>query len=153
MEKTCLDCGTIVKGRTDKKFCDDQCRNNFNNRLKSEDGSLLKQINQALKKNRNILQKLNPNGKTRISRDKLLKQGFDQAYHTHIYETQKGAVYRFVYEHGYLMLENDEILLVKNDKQVNWKLRLAYIQAGSVFIWGYGGLCENIPIPYKIVTK
>ncbi|MFA6947300.1 MAG: DUF2116 family Zn-ribbon domain-containing protein, partial [Pedobacter sp.] len=33
MERECLDCGAALRGRTDKKFCDDQCRSNFNNRM------------------------------------------------------------------------------------------------------------------------
>jgi len=115
MERLCLDCGTAIKGRSDKKFCDDQCRSNYNNRLKSENSSFMKQVNGALKKNRSILAKLNPEGKTKVTRDKMLKHGFNFTYHTHIYETQKGSVYHFCYEYGYLMIENDMILLIKND--------------------------------------
>ena len=29
-EKRCLECGDVIKGRADKKFCDDQCRSNYN---------------------------------------------------------------------------------------------------------------------------
>ena len=29
--KKCLSCGKLLKGRVDKKFCDDYCRNNYNN--------------------------------------------------------------------------------------------------------------------------
>ncbi|RYF12576.1 MAG: DUF2116 family Zn-ribbon domain-containing protein, partial [Flavobacteriales bacterium] len=41
MNRFCLDCNTEIKGRADKKFCDDQCRNNYNNRRKSEDGEFV----------------------------------------------------------------------------------------------------------------
>ena len=34
--KTCASCGEIIKGRIDKKFCDDACRSNYNNKLNSE---------------------------------------------------------------------------------------------------------------------
>ena len=116
MNKLCLDCGNPIKGRSDKKFCDDQCRNNYNNKLKIEDSSVVKQINSILKKNRMILQKLNPDGKLKINRDKLVRLGFNFSYFTHIYETYKGAVYYFCYEYGYLKLENDEVLLVKRNE-------------------------------------
>ena len=33
MEKQCLECGTAIRGRADKKFCSDQCRNQYNNTL------------------------------------------------------------------------------------------------------------------------
>ena len=117
MERLCLDCGSPVKGRSDKKFCDDQCRNNYNNKLKIEDSSIVKQINAVLKKNRAILQKLNPEGKLKVNREKLLRLGFNFTYFTHIYETYKGATYFFCYEYGYLKLENDEVLLVKRKEE------------------------------------
>ena len=66
MERLCLDCGEAVKGRTDKKFCDDSCRNNYNNRLKSENGIVFNRINSILKKNRTLLSKFNPDGKVKI---------------------------------------------------------------------------------------
>ena len=116
MERLCLDCNAVIKGRADKKFCDDQCRNNYNNRLKFEDSSIVKQVNAVLRKNRSILQKLNPEGKVKLSRERLAKHGFNFTYFTHVYETYKGATYHFCYEYGYLKLENDELLLVKRDE-------------------------------------
>ncbi|MEJ6982165.1 hypothetical protein WG906_16970 [Pedobacter sp. P351] len=115
MERICLDCSEIIKGRADKKFCDDQCRSNYNNRLKVEKSDFEKEVNAVLRKNRSILQQLNPDGKTKISREKLLSKGFSFHYITHIYQTQKGNTYRFCYEYGYLKLENDDFLLVKRE--------------------------------------
>ena len=56
--KLCLNCNKPVKGRTDKKFCDDYCRNNYNNQLKSNTINLVRNINNALGKNRRILENL-----------------------------------------------------------------------------------------------
>lgn len=117
MERLCLDCGTPVKGRTDKKYCDDLCRNNYNNHLKAEDNSFLNEVNRVLKKNRDILRLKNPEGKTKVKREVLLRKGFDFNYHTHTYATQKGTTYIFCYEQGYLPLENDEYLLVKREEK------------------------------------
>ena len=116
-ERVCLDCGAPVKGRTDKKFCDDQCRSNYNNRLKINTDGFIKQINQILKKNRQALEKLNPEGKTRINKSKLLEQGFNFTYFTHVYETQKGQTYKFCYEYGYLELDENELLLVRKEEK------------------------------------
>ncbi|MEP7253841.1 MAG: hypothetical protein ABI683_15720, partial [Ginsengibacter sp.] len=58
--KLCLTCGKQVKGRTDKKFCDDYCRNNYNNQLKSNSTNLIRNVNNALGKNRRILESLIP---------------------------------------------------------------------------------------------
>ena len=116
MEKTCLDCGSTIKGRADKKFCDDQCRSNYNNRLKAETTGIVKTINQVLGKNRKILEKLNPEGKAKVAKAKLLKEGFNFTYLTHTYSTQKGQTYKFCYEYGYLELEQDWLLLVKREE-------------------------------------
>lgn len=113
--KLCLDCNEELKGRSDKKFCDDQCRSNFNNRQQTENSTYVRQINNILKRNRRILEELNPEGKTKTSRRKLLTKGFNFEYFTNIYQTQTGKSYYFCYESGYLQLERDEVLLVRRE--------------------------------------
>ncbi len=117
MEKHCLDCESPIKGRADKKFCDDQCRSNYNNRLKADDSKEVKRINSILFKNRKILTMLNPEGKTKLPKNKLEKAGFNFSYFTHQYQTAKGAVYIFCYDYGYLALENEWFLLVKKQEE------------------------------------
>ncbi|MBL7762218.1 MAG: DUF2116 family Zn-ribbon domain-containing protein, partial [Chitinophagaceae bacterium] len=56
----CLNCGKPLKGRSDKKFCDDSCRNNYNNQLKSIVNNQMRNINNVLGKNRRILESLLP---------------------------------------------------------------------------------------------
>ncbi len=115
MEKVCLDCGEPLIGRADKKFCHDQCRNNYNNRLNSDNSAVVRKVNNFLKKNRRILCDLNPSGKTTVHKDKLIEHGFNFTYYTHVYVTQKGSTYKFVYEYGYLPLENDFFMLVQRE--------------------------------------
>lgn len=115
MNRLCLDCQTEVRGRADKKFCDDQCRNSYNNKLKSEDSEVVRKINQILAKNRRLLKAENPSGKMKVKKEKLAKKGFDFAYHTHHYHTQTGNIYVFCYEYGYLLLDEDYMLLVKKE--------------------------------------
>jgi predicted nucleic acid-binding Zn ribbon protein len=117
MGKVCLDCGEIIVGRADKKFCSDQCRNNYNNRLNSESSAMVRQVNNALKKNRRILSELNPSDKVTVHKEKLSNLGFNFNYFTHLYTTQKGSTYRFVYEYGYLPLDNDFYMLVVRNKK------------------------------------
>lgn len=113
--KNCLCCGKLLKGRIDKKFCDDYCRNNYNNSQKSGNSSLVRSINLALSKNRRILEKLLPAGEemAKAHRDKLLQAGFQFKYITHTYTNKKGNVYYFNYDYGYLPLEGDWFLIVK----------------------------------------
>ena len=60
--KNCLSCGKLLKGRVDKKFCDDYCRNNYNNQLKarSSHSAYVRSINNTLLKNRKILESVLP---------------------------------------------------------------------------------------------
>jgi len=113
MESKCMECGDVLHGRTDKKFCSDACRNTYNNRLKSVAGNqYVRKINGILKKNRNIMADLNPAGKTRMHRSRLIKKGFDFGYVTNLYTTKTGTVYYFCYDQGYLPLDNDFYMLV-----------------------------------------
>jgi predicted nucleic acid-binding Zn ribbon protein len=113
MEKKCLECGDKIRGRADKKFCSDSCRNNYNNKFNKDTKNLMRNIHNALRKNYRILESLNPEEKTKTTRDKLLKLGFNFDYFTSIYTTKAGTVYYFVYDQGYLPLENDYYALVK----------------------------------------
>ena len=117
--RNCLACGKIVKGRTDKKFCDDYCRNNYNNRLKSASINLVRNINNALEKNRRILESNLPPGEetTKVRKEKLLEQGFQFKYLTHVYTNKKGDQYSFCYDYGYLPIGSDWLLLVKRKSQ------------------------------------
>lgn len=112
----CLDCNETLKGRSDKKFCDDQCRSNYNNRQYSENTAYMRRINSILKRNRRIMEELNPEGKAKSTRKKLLARGFSFEYFTNTYQTQTGNTYFFCYEAGYLLLANDEVLIVRKDE-------------------------------------
>lgn len=115
MDRLCLDCGNPVKGRADKKFCDDLCRNNYNNHIKAEDNAIVKVVNLILKRNRSILSNFNPDGKAKVRRSRLLNTGFNLDYHTGIHQTQSGNTYIFCYEYGYLAINDIEFLIVKKD--------------------------------------
>ena len=117
--RLCLNCNKPVKGRTDKKFCDDYCRNNYNNQLKSNTTNLVRNINNALGKNRRILEDMFTPGEdmAKTNKAKLLQKGFQFKYITHTYTNKKGNVYFFCYDLGYLPLENDWYLLVKQKEE------------------------------------
>lgn len=114
MEPKCTHCQTPLKGRADKKFCNDQCRASFNNLLRSKELLHLKQVNQILKKNRAILKERHAE-KNLTTKDKLTRKGFNFGYHTHAMHNQDGTAWSFCYEYGYLSLENGEMLLTKED--------------------------------------
>ena len=117
--KTCLFCKKPVKGRSDKKFCDDYCRAAYNNDLKSASNNYIRNVNNALGKNRRILESLLPEGEptAKANQDKLLQLGFQFKYHTHQYTAKNGNNYFYCYEYGYLPLENNWFLIVKRNEE------------------------------------
>ena len=75
----------------------------------------MREVNNVLKKNRLILKKLNPTGKTKVHRDKLNKKGYRFDFFTNTYTTRAGKTYYFCYEHGYLQTGEDFFALVIRD--------------------------------------
>ena len=113
--KQCLECGDAIRGRVDKKFCTDYCRNTYNNKVNKDSKNLIRNTNNRLRKNHKILLELNTSGKTKTTRTRLFDKGFDFNFFTSIYTTKTGNTYFYVYDQGYLALENDYYLLIKRD--------------------------------------
>lgn len=119
--RSCLACGAVLRGRMDKKFCNDYCRNNYNNQQKAKGShsSLVRNINNSLLKNRKVLESLLPGTEetAKANRDKLQRLGFQFRYLTHIYTTKTGKTYYYCYDYGYLPLENDWFLIVRKKEE------------------------------------
>lgn len=120
-QKNCLACGNILRGRVDKKFCNDYCRNNYNNlqKTKGSNSEVVRSINKALLKNRKILESIlkEEEEKVTVNKDKLLRLGFQFKYQTHLYTTKAGKTYYYCYDHGYLPLDNDWFLIVRKKEE------------------------------------
>lgn len=114
--KNCQECGEPIMGRMDKKFCSDLCRNSFNNRLNSNSYNVVRNINNQLRKNRRILEELCPDDKSKTTKTILLTKGFDFNHITHVRPTLKGSIYHFVYDYGYLELDHDFYLIVRDKR-------------------------------------
>ena len=115
-EKLCLECDDKLIGRADKKFCSDHCRNAYNNRLNKDSKNLMRNINNKLRKNYRILDSFPlKDGKTTTTKMRLMDRGFDFEYFTNLYTTKKGSTYYFLYDLGYLPLDNDYFMIVKRE--------------------------------------
>jgi hypothetical protein len=112
--RTCLTCGHEIQGRTDKKFCDDQCRTTFNNRFRNG-SEMVKTVNKVLRNNRSIIEQLltDEKEKVRVSLQKLMTKGFNFYYHTHTYTGHNGFNLFYCYEYGYQQLEDEMVVLFK----------------------------------------
>lgn len=118
--KQCLHCNKKLKGRVDKKFCDDYCRSNYNNLQKAKDthADYIKRINNSLLKNRKILSTVLPATEemAKTTHEKLLEKGFVFKYHTHTYKNKKEQIYFFCYEYGYLPIGDNWYLVVRRNE-------------------------------------
>src|SRR6476661_1072874 len=111
MSKACLECSEKIVGREDKKFCGDGCRNSYNNKINKDSNNFMRNVNNRLRRNYRILSDLNVDGKTKTSRAKLASKGFDFDFFTNIRQTKNGNTYFFLYNQGYLPIDNDFFIL------------------------------------------
>jgi endogenous inhibitor of DNA gyrase (YacG/DUF329 family) len=101
MESKCIECGKEIRGRIDKKFCCDMCRNLYHNRLYREEKNLISQVNSRLAANRRILQNLYSSGKRRVPRDLLEEEKFDFHHYTSARRSFLGKITYRCYEYTY----------------------------------------------------
>lgn len=73
----CLECGDKIKyGRTDKKFCCEDCRNRHHNRSASQGRVFRRKVLNILDRNYAILESLVRSGITSIDMTDILAMGF-----------------------------------------------------------------------------
>jgi predicted nucleic acid-binding Zn ribbon protein len=114
--KVCAECGDKILGRADKKFCSDACRNAYHYQRSRPSSNYVRNVINILKRNRRIMEKLNPGGKTRVHRDKLSEKGYNFNYITNLHITKKGGEYHFCFEQGFIALDDGWLLLVRRDE-------------------------------------
>lgn len=116
----CQYCGKELFGRTDKKFCNDTCRNRYHaqstKRRQWGEPPYVGKITRQLQRNRRLLQNAIPyTSETAIvTRNQLAEQGFDFRFYTNILETKKGT-YHYSYEYGWLQIEPNKVLVVRTN--------------------------------------
>lgn len=100
--KTCPVCDSLIKGRSDKKYCSPQCKsiNQYENRQNKE--AFYLQVDKQLKTNRKLLKQFNKSGKSIVRTEALKILGFNPNFFTHFWKNQQNDVYFFVYEYGFL---------------------------------------------------
>ena len=109
-KRHCQCCAQVLHGRLDKKFCDDGCRNNFNNQQNSIQNKEIRIINRVLKRNRVILLALLQAGKQQliVRQESLLLEGFNFRYMTHQGVGSDGQPYQICYDVGLVSLKDRE---------------------------------------------
>ncbi|MEJ1242315.1 hypothetical protein WBG78_29470 [Chryseolinea sp. T2] len=98
--KTCPQCNTPFRGRSDKVYCSEGCRSIAKYEKRRAEHLPIKPVNKILSKNRDILRTLWNNQPTNVSRDTLLTHGYQFAYYTTQYITTR-APYYACYDFGF----------------------------------------------------
>jgi hypothetical protein len=113
-EKKCKECGIPIRGRTDKVFCADHCRNAFNNRLNADIAPHMRNTNNVLRRNRRILIELSRMGNP-VRREMLVARGFDFNHFTSLTTTKTGEQFFYCYEQGYVKAKKGYFRLVVDE--------------------------------------
>jgi hypothetical protein len=108
MSRRCQWCGEELQGRSDKKYCDDHCRSAGNKRKQAAREYSYRSIDRQLKTNRKILKYFNQAGKSIVRAQVLQEKGFDPRFFTHYWKSQKGQIYLFCYEFGFLKIKENK---------------------------------------------
>jgi len=81
----CLECGDAIneiKGRSDRKFCCEECRNRYHYRDTRMGRNIKARVKTRLEHNHDILEGLLKMGQTSIGKTEALQMGFDPNYMT-----------------------------------------------------------------------
>ncbi|TKC04267.1 hypothetical protein [Pedobacter frigoris] len=114
--KACFFCSRSIKGRSDKRFCNDLCRSSYNYGIRRRTSMLLiSHINCTLTRNRRILDKLITAGHAQVSKEVLLSDGFDFEHYTSVV-SESFNTYCFCYDLGYQIIGEEQILLIKKEE-------------------------------------
>jgi hypothetical protein len=131
MEKTCCECGDPYRGRSDKKFCSDTCRNAYNNRMNCDSNNFVRNVNNVLRRNRRILEAVLEVTSPVISRYHLTSLGFDFRYFTHLKPERKGIPVYFCYEYGYRELDGDDLTIVHEEPSPEYRSVSNFLKRAS----------------------
>lgn len=99
--KQCAWCNALIKGRTDKKFCNDYCRSSFHYKARDQKPELVKQIIRQLERNWLLLGEWGLIGISEIDLKHARMQGFVEDCFTGI-ETRSKKRWRLVFDRAFV---------------------------------------------------
>ncbi|MDA8595598.1 MAG: hypothetical protein ACPGR7_06355 [Flavobacteriaceae bacterium] len=120
MKRGCAECGHKLVGRTDKKFCNDYCRNAFNNKRYRKEHHVKRQIQGVLNLNYGILKGIcEQEAVTESSVQDLRSKGYQMQFFTNLSLTGEGEVLRQCFDMGLLTKENGQLYVINMKKKPN----------------------------------
>lgn len=110
---TCRYCGDTMVGRSDKSFCNAECRNAFNNAKRVSSQKVFRAVEKTLRKNHKLLEELWNTGLSEFPLIYLTSKGFNLKYFTSIQNLQNGSIYYFCYDIGFSRIDEFNIRVIK----------------------------------------
>lgn len=118
-ERNCIYCGKRIQGRSEKKFCNVDCKNNYNSRLKAEikakGASNQKETINTIKNNYQILlgYKAEENVLTvnQVTEKELLERGFNPDFFTSCIQQSGNRLWKCCFDICYLQQPNGHFML------------------------------------------
>ncbi len=114
--KNCPICESRIRGRSDKKFCSDDCRARFHNSNNKQNNNSTNLILKTLNSNRKILENLYKNGVVKVPVTILLSIGFNLNFYTHTHSTSDKIQVRYIFDIGYKIIA-DTIKIIYTETQ------------------------------------
>lgn len=108
-----MECGQNLKGRSDKKFCDDYCRSSYNYRSLKAEHKELNRIHKILKRNRKILKLFWEAEQRKVERKLLELNGFCFKHLTKMELQSNGKVRYCIYDYAYELEEEGQVKLLR----------------------------------------
>ena len=112
-KRSCAFCGRELLGRSDKKFCDDACRNNYAYQHNKYDNDVVNKVNKSLLYNRNVLKSITCGGRKIVKKQTLIDNNFNFDVITGVYRTRKQQEYRLLYDYAYKCVNDEDVLVLK----------------------------------------
>ena len=112
VKRFCHECGQILKGRRDQKYCSDHCRNAYNNRSYADLLIENRKINRILHANKQILYAFAQEKRKKIPTKAFHQKGFQFEFHTHTRISKSGQTIFYCYDYGYLRFNEDFYLII-----------------------------------------
>lgn len=119
VSKPCAFCQKPVRGRSDKRFCNDQCRNSLNSLKNAPANATIRSITNVLKKNRRVLEQLSGSGNTApIPKREMVNRGFQLEYCTQYIPQASGNPVICCFDFAYQVTANGKCRIINPKKQV-----------------------------------
>lgn len=117
--KTCLHCKDSFRGRSDKKFCNDYCRNAYNNQQKAMAFVHQRVTHQRLQRNYLLLSRYlsdTNTGPVCINKERLINDGFIWRYCTESRPLKNKNLLYGCYDIHYFSINERSLILLKENE-------------------------------------